>query len=85
MTFLSVLTAVAFVTAFVALLRARRLSKRLDRIAESYWELRYDYGQLRARVTRLEPADGSPAPEGAGPPPPAGSTAFVPLSSLKTR
>jgi len=82
LTFPSLLTAAAFVTALAALLRARRLSKRLDRMTESYWELRYEYGQLRARLARLEPADGAPAPEGAGAPQ-AGATAFVPLSSLK--
>ena len=80
------LVVVAVVAATSALLRARRLSKRVERLSESYWELRYDYGQLRARL------------EGAGPPKspeagddPAGdggrhqgqTVAFVPLSSLK--
>ena len=66
--------------AFLALFRARQLSRRLERLSESYWELRYDYGQLRARVSRLE---GEPNAEAATPSPTAGSTAFVPLSSLK--
>ena len=34
---------------------ARRLAKRLERLTESYWELRYEHGQLRARVNRLDP------------------------------
>jgi hypothetical protein len=90
----------AFLVALGAWLRARRLSRRLERLTESYWELRYEYGQLRARVTRLEPpgADGadaasaSPIPGVAGVAGvndpreqgrPAGTIAFVPLSSLK--
>jgi len=67
-----------FLVAAVAVERARRLSRRLERLKESYWDLRYEFGQLQARVTRLEAerADQAPAP------PPAASN-FVPLSSLK--
>ncbi len=76
-------TAVAIVLAAAALLKARRASKRLERLAESYWELHYEVGQLGARAARLE---GSP-PAGpvAGPVPPASDPqgSFVPLSSLK--
>ena len=67
-----------FLVAAVAVERARRLSRRLERLKESYWDLRYEFGQLQARVTRLEAerADQTPAP------PPAANN-FVPLSSLK--
>ena len=68
--------------------RAGRLARKLDALNQSYWELRYEYGQLRARVTRLEPpvteagaaggAGGNLPQEAARP---AGN--FVPLSSLK--
>jgi len=76
------LTAATLLIAVLALLRARRTSKRLERLTESYWELRYEAGQLRARVTRLEPPD--PASGGShAEAPQAGATAFVPLSSLK--
>jgi hypothetical protein len=66
-----------------AFLRARRVARRLERLTESYWELRYEYGQLRARIGRLEPpataADASgPTDQGR-----AAGTHFVPLSSLK--
>ena len=61
--------------------KARRLAKRLERLTESYWELRYEHGQLRSRVNRLDPR--VPADRSAPAPPPAGTTAFVPLSSLK--
>ena len=41
--------------AVASLVKARRLAKRLERLTESYWELRYEHGQLRARVNRLDP------------------------------
>jgi hypothetical protein len=73
--------------ALAALFRARRVSRRLDRLAESYWELRYEYGQLRARISRLD-APGSqdealPDQTHAAAPREAGQLAFVPLSSLR--
>jgi hypothetical protein len=78
-------TSAALLLAAAALLRARRASKRLERLTESYWELRYENGQLRARVARLEPAD-PPAAGGDPAQSPARqdtTTHFVPLSSLK--
>ena len=74
------LSGIAIAVAVVALAKARRLAKRLERLTESYWELRYEHGQLRARVNRLDPEQ-PPQPAEAGPR--AGTTAFVPLSSLK--
>ena len=44
----------AVLVALGAFLRARRAARRLERLTESYWELRYEHGQLRARVARLE-------------------------------
>ena len=81
MTFQWVLTGTAVVAAVAALLKARRLARRLERLTESYWELRYEHGQLRARVNRLDPE--TSAPQGAEAPPAGGPTAFVPLSSLR--
>jgi hypothetical protein len=72
--------AVALGIAVIAWAKVRRLAKRLERLAESYWELRYEHGQLRARLNRLDPEPPASAGE---PAPPAGATAFVPLSSLK--
>jgi hypothetical protein len=75
----------ALLFAVGAFLRARRVARRLERLTESYWELRYEYGQLRARVTRLEPpvagagAAGNDVPQEAARP----ASNFVPLSSLK--
>ncbi len=84
LTLLWLLTIAALLIAAVALLQARRASRRVERLTESYWELRYEIAQVRARVSRLEP----PLPAGEPPETEAGSpgggtTAFVPLSSLK--
>jgi hypothetical protein len=76
------LTATALVLAALALARARGVSRRVERLAESYWELRYENGQLRARLARLEgqpDAEGTPVAERA----PAAPAAFIPLSTLK--
>jgi hypothetical protein len=77
-TALSVLTATALLIAVAALLRARRLARRLEHVIESYWELRYDYGQLRAQIERFQAPPQDRAESEAG-----GATAFVPLSSIR--
>ena len=71
------LTGAALVLAGAAWFVARRQTKRLERLTESYWELRYEHGQLRARVNRLDPEQQAAATTE----PPA--TNFIPLSSLK--
>jgi hypothetical protein len=80
LTLLWLLAAAAAFVAVAALVKARRLAKRLERLTESYWELRYEHGQLRARVNRLDPEQPPAASEPAAQP---GTAAFVPLSSLK--
>jgi len=75
------LSGIALAVALIALAKARRLAKRLERLTESYWELRYEHGQLRARVNRLDPEQPLQGAESG--PQPTGTTAFVPLSSLK--
>jgi len=81
LTFNWVLTVVAVLVAVAAFARARRVSRRLERLTETYWELKYDHGQLRARVNRLDPEP--PAPTPGEPAPRPGGANFVPLSSLK--
>jgi hypothetical protein len=82
LTFSGLLSVAALVIAIAAFVRARRATRRLERLSESYWELRYESGQLKSRLARLEtgsgirPADDHPALQPA-------TTAFVPLSSLK--
>jgi hypothetical protein len=69
----------ALVLALLAWGRCRRLSGRLARVSRAYWELRYEYDQLRDRVERLEPREAAtPAP-----PEPGAPTSFVPLSALR--
>jgi hypothetical protein len=80
LTLLWLLATAAVLLAVAALAKARRLARRLERLTESYWELRYEHGQLRARVSRLDPEPPPAASEPAAQP---GTTAFVPLSSLK--
>ena len=75
------LTVVAVLVAAAALARARRVSKRLERLTETYWELKYDHGQLRARLARLDPEP--PAQGQSEAPQKPGGANFVPLSSLK--
>jgi hypothetical protein len=74
------LTGVAILVAVATLLKMRRLARRLERLTESYWELRYEYGQLRSRLNRLDPEPSAAVPDVPQTP---GTTAFVPLSSLR--
>jgi hypothetical protein len=58
----------------------RRNARKLEQLSQSYWELRYQHGQLRAQVNRLDP-EHRPEPEPEMPDRPASN--FIPLSSLK--
>jgi hypothetical protein len=80
LTFTWLVAGVAAAAALAAYGKARRVAKRLERLTESYWELRYEHGQLRARLNRLDP---DPAVADQEPTRAPGSTAFIPLSSLK--
>ena len=73
----------ALLIAFAALALARRLSRKLDALTQSYWELRYDYTRLRSQLSRLDPGDSDL--EAAAPPAPREQVAFVPLSSMKKK
>jgi hypothetical protein len=85
-TFTLIAAGVAMVAAAFGLYRARRAGARAEQLAESYWELRYEIGQLKARTNRLETSAGlreaEPDAEVAAPRP-ASTTTFVPLSALK--
>jgi hypothetical protein len=74
------LSAAALLVALAALAKWRQAARRLERLAESYWELRYEYGQLRARLDRFE---GAANPDNAPEPVEAVRASFIPLSSLK--
>jgi hypothetical protein len=82
----SIIAALALLVAGGALLRARAAAQRAARLSESYWELKYESGQTRARLNRLEAATGLREAEpdaDAAASRPAQTTTFVPLSSLK--
>ena len=78
---LGVIAGVSLLLALAALAWARRLSRKLETLTQSYWELRYDYTRLRSQVARLDPDQ----PEEPAPPPPTESVTFVPLSSMKRK
>ena len=49
-----ILAGAALIIAFVALARARSLGRRLERLTQNYWELRYQHAsEIRADLQRL--------------------------------
>jgi septal ring factor EnvC (AmiA/AmiB activator) len=79
-----VVAGLALLVAAIAWSATRRLTRRLDTLNQSYWELRYDYTRLRSQVARLDPeqADAAEA-EVAQSAAPAPQVSFVPLASIK--
>jgi hypothetical protein len=61
----------ALVVAVAALMHARRTARQLAQITELYWQLKFDHGELKAKVDPPAP----PAPEA--------KSTFVPLTQLK--
>lgn len=80
MMWLGLLAGVALLIALWALTAARRAARRLDQLQQSYWDLRYEHGRLRAEVHRLDPEQASTPDPPTAPDP---ATTFIPLSSLK--
>ena len=74
----------ALLVALAALAQARWLSRKLEALQQSYWELRYDYTRLRSQVARLDPETEEATAE-ASPSQPQGTVAFVSLSSMKKK
>ncbi|HEX5473437.1 MAG TPA: hypothetical protein VFX12_02150 [Vicinamibacterales bacterium] len=74
-------TIVALGFAWAAWSYARRLSRKLEALNQSYWELRYDVTRLRSQVGRLAPGEVEAPAAPATPPSP--TVAFVPLSSMR--
>ena len=75
-----VVSGLALIVAVLAWARSRKLGRKLDQLTQQYWELRYQHGQLKARVDRIDPEAqaAADAPVSAA----TGQT-FIPLSSLK--
>jgi len=80
-----VIAGLAFLVAAVALASTRRLSRRLDAMTQSYWELRYDYTRLRSQVSRLDPDQVEEGAAAEVTPAAASTVSFVPLSSIKKK
>ena len=76
-------TAAVAVVAAWAWLRGRRLSRKLEALTQSYWELRYDFTRLRSQVARLDPETAAPEPPPAQAAPQASSVSYVSLASMK--
>jgi len=66
-----IVTIAALVVAAAALVQARRTARQLAQITEMYWQLKFDHGELKAKVDPSTP----PAPEP--------KQTFVPLTQLK--
>jgi len=78
-----VVAALGVLLALTALAWLRRVSRRLETLTQSYWELRYDYTRLRSQLSRLDPeqeAEPEPPPPVASP-----SVSFVPLSTIRKK
>jgi len=73
------IAALAVAAAIASWIRTGRVSRKLEALTQSYWELRYDFTRLRSQVARLDP-ESAPA-EPAEPPQAAGGT-FIPLASV---
>jgi len=68
--------------ALAALAWLRRVSRRLETLTQSYWELRYDYTRLRSQLSRLDPEQPK---ESEAPPAASQSVSFVPLSTIRKK
>ena len=81
MTLLWFITGASLVVALVAWSQGRRTAKRLAQLSELYWELKYQQGELRAKVQRVSGEAPPPPPQAPGLGQP--GEAFVPFNSLK--
>ena len=61
----------ALLVAVVAYVQARRTARQLAQITEMYWQLKFDHGELKAKLD--PPAPTAPQPK----------ETFVPLTQLK--
>ena len=71
--------------AVVALVWVRRLSRALDALKQSYWELRYEYTRLRSRMATLDPDQALSDEADPVAPPATPSVSFVPLSTIRKK
>jgi len=68
--------AVAAVVAVASWVVARRAARQLRDLTAMYWQLKFEHGELKARVDRAMPDPTAPPKTPPG-------TQFVPLTSVK--
>ena len=66
-----IVTVLALLVAVAALMHSRHNARKLAEVTHLYWQLKSDYGELKAKVNPPPPS--TPAPQ----------QTFVPLSSIK--
>jgi hypothetical protein len=71
MTALWIVTIVSLLVAAAAWAQARRTARQLAEVTQMYWQLKFDHGELKARVDPPQPA--APEPK----------STFVPLTRLR--
>jgi hypothetical protein len=71
MTALWIVAFAALGVAVVALALARRTARQLAHVTEMYWQLKFDHGELKAKVDPQAPAQPEP------------KQSFVPLARLR--
>jgi hypothetical protein len=71
MTLIWIIAIAALVLALISLVIARHTARRLAEVTHLYWQLKFDHGELKAKVDPSQPA------------PPAPKATFVPLSAIK--
>ena len=80
MDWLWLLAGASGLVALAALASTRRLSRRLAHLSEQYWALKYEHGELKARLKAL-----APTPEELAAAQPPVQQTFVPLTSIKKK
>jgi hypothetical protein len=79
-----VVAGIGLLLALVALAWVRRVSRRLDALTQSYWDLRYEHTRLRSQLSSLNPEQ-APLPDPEPPPSASPTVSFVPLSTMRKK
>jgi hypothetical protein len=66
-----IVAASALLVALVAYVHVRRTARQLAQVTEMYWQLKFDHGELKAKVDPQAPPAAQP------------KETFVPLTQLK--
>jgi hypothetical protein len=80
MDWLWVVAGSGWAVALVAFAATRSQARRLARLSEQYWELKYEHGELKSRLRAI-----ATTPEETAAQQPRVPQAFVPLTSVKGR